>query len=205
ESVTVYDAGTYYFRIRPWSTATTYGVSLTCAPFDCEELGGDIGSSCDDGDAGTVFDVITAECECVGTPIAANDEACTATTLECGDALTGLSFAGATQSLDDACGGSGTGDVWFTFEADGTQAYLVAETQTDVVVDLWIGDDCGNITPVSACADSPESVEVSAAGTYYFRIRPWSSATTYGVSLTCSPFDCPGVGNIGNPCDDGNA
>src|SRR5690606_30750165 len=117
-----------------------------------------------------------------------NDEACSALLLECGDTYSGISFEGATQSFDDACGGSGTADVWFTFEADGIQAYTIAETQTDVVVDLWSGDDCGNLTQVFACADSPEFFSVIDAGTYYFRIRPWGTAATYGVSLTCSPL-----------------
>ena len=201
ENFTVTAAGTYYFRIRPYSTATTYGVSLTCTPFDCPGVG-NIGDTCDDNDAGTVFDQIQADCSCAGTPIAANDEACTATTLVCGDALTDQSFAGSTQSVDDACFGSGTGDVWFKFVADGTQTYFIAETQTDVIVDLWIGDDCGALTSISDCVDFGENFTVTAAGTYYFRIRPYSTATTYGVSLTCTPFDCPGVGNIGDTCDD---
>ncbi len=206
ENFTVYEAGTYYFRIRPYSTATTYGVSLTCAPFDCEELGGDIGIACNDGDPGTVNDEITADCECIGEPVAANDEACTATLLECGDALSNQSFAGSSPSVDDACSGSGTGDVWFTFVADGTQSYFIAETETDVVVDLWSGDDCGNLTSLSDCVDFGENFTVTEAGTYYFRIRPWGSATTYGVSLTCTPFECPDLlANIGDACDDGNA
>ena len=204
ENFEVTAAGTYYFRIRPWSTfTTTYGVSLTCTPFDCPGVG-NIGDACDDGDAGTVNDEILADCSCAGEPVAVNDEACTATELFCGDTLSGQSFAGSSQSVDDACSGSGTGDVWFTFTADGTQSYFIEETETDVVVDLWIGDDCGAITSISDCVDFGENFTVNEAGTYYFRIRPWSTfTTTYGVALTCTPFECPLVGgNIGDPCDD---
>ncbi len=203
ENFEVSAAGTYYFRVRPYSTATIHAVSLTCSEFDCPELG-NIGNMCDDGDAGTVNDVITDNCECVGTPQVVNDEACTATLLECGDDLSNQPFAGSSQSFDDACFGSGTGDVWYTFVADGTQTYLIAETETDVVVDLWSGDDCGNLTAEEGCVDFGENFTVTEAGTYYFRIRPYGTATTYGVSLTCTPFDCPGVGNIGDACDDGD-
>lgn len=207
ENYTVTMAGTYYFVVRPWSSTSTImvtDISLTCTPFDCPGVG-NVGLPCDDGNPNTVNDVVTATCECTGVPVVANDEACTATVLECGDSFINLPFAGSTQSVDDACFGSGVGDVWFTFEADGSQTYLVAETQTDVVVDLWTGDDCGNLVQVSACADSPESVAVTEAGTYYFRIRPYGTATTYGVSLTCTPFDCPEINaNIGDACDDGD-
>ena len=207
ESYSVTEAGTYYFYIRPWSIFATNligNVSLTCTPFECPGIG-NVGLPCDDGDAGTVNDVVTQDCECVGEPVAVNNVACTATQLECGDALTNLPFAGSSQSFDDDCFGSGTGDVWFSFIADGTQAYEVAETSSsDVVVDLWIGDDCGNLTNVSPCNDFIESVQVSTAGIYYFRIRPYSTATTYAVSLSCTAFECPGLGNIGSPCDDGD-
>lgn len=202
ENFLVTEAGNYYFRIRPWSTASTYGVSLTCTPFDCPGFG-NYGNPCDDEDAGTVNDVINTDCECAGEPIADNDEACTATLLECGDSFSNVSFSGSTQSVDDACSGSGTRDVWFKFVHDGTQTYNIAETQTDVVVDLWEGDECGAITQITACSDFPENFIVTEAGTYYFRIRPWGAATTYGVSLTCTPFQCPDLLlNIGSACDD---
>lgn len=160
ESFSITDAGTYYFRIRPYSTATTATVTLGC------------------------YD------------LPANDEACTATLLECGDNLSGQSFIGATQSFDDACFGSGTADVWYTFVADGTQAITIAETESDVVVDLWVGDACGDLTNVSPCNDFNESASVTEAGTYYFRIRPYSSASTFGVSLTCTD-----IATNDAPCD----
>ena len=36
--------------------------------FDCEALELNIGDSCDDGDSTTENDVVTADCECAGTP-----------------------------------------------------------------------------------------------------------------------------------------
>ncbi|NEN25905.1 hypothetical protein G3O08_20650, partial [Cryomorpha ignava] len=191
ESYSVTAAGTYYFYIRPWSIFTTNltgNVSLTCTPFDCPGVG-NIGDACDDGDAGTVNDEISADCECVGTPQVANDEACTAISLACGDSLSGLSFDGSTQSFDDACFGSGTGDVWFSFVADGLQVYEISETSSsNVVVDLWIGDECGDLTNVLSCSDNPETLTVGTAGTYYFRVRPFSTATTLAVELNCIDF-----------------
>src|SRR5690606_10848114 len=123
---------------------------------------------------------------------AENDEACTAIELICGDVLSNQVFLGATQSIDDDCSGAGTGDVWFTFTADGTQTYNIAETVTDVVVDLWDGDACGALTPMQACKDFQENFLVTHACTYYFRISPWGTTTAYRVPLTCTPFDCMG-------------
>ena len=65
-----------------------------------------------------------------------NDDACGATTLACGNSIE-QSLAGATESLEDSCNGSGTSDVWFTFTTDGSQTYTVAETSNfDAVVQL---------------------------------------------------------------------
>ncbi len=128
---------------------------------------------------------------------AVNDEPCGAVVLECNaDALTG-NFD--TSSLSDdivplaGCGSTFNtppGDLWFQFESDGNSTYLIsAEEGPDMVVALFSGDDCGNLTEVEACSDFPESFSGSyPAGTYYFMVRPWSGSTfnnSYVVSLTC--------------------
>ena len=117
-----------------------------------------------------------------------NDEACGATVLACGDVVT-QSLLGATASIEDNCFGTGSADVWFTFIADGTQSMTVAETSSlDAIVHLFMGDDCGNLQEVGACKDFPENYTVTEEGTYYFRVRPYSSSGNTGtisVSLTC--------------------
>ena len=137
---------------------------------------------------------------------AENDEACTAIVLSCGDVLANQSFIGATQSFEDACFGPATADVWYKFTSDGLEKYIIAQTLADVVVDLWSGDDCSSIIQVAGCQDFPESFEVTEAGTYYFRIRPYFTGVDFHtVSLTCVPFDCEdGLADIGSPCNDGD-
>ncbi len=213
ESFEVVDAGTYYFRIRPYSTfseANLATVYLNCTDFECPDLNGNIGFSCDDGDPNTVNDLITDTCTCVGTPQIANDEACNAVSIACGDMIS-QAFIGASQSIDDDCNGSSSADVWVSFVSDGSQVYTISEgggDYFDAVVQLYVGDDCGNLTEVSDCQDSPESFDVFESGTYYFRIRPYSEFSEDNeatISLTCNDFECPDLGlNIGSACDDGD-
>ena len=202
---------TYYFVISSWPSpqSTDFTISIKeSGSFDCPNLQANIGGACDDGDATTVNDTVNADCECVGTPIASNDDACTATALACGDEIT-QTLIGATESLDDSCYGTGTSDVWFTFTTDGSQIVTVAETSAlDAVVQLFVGDDCDNMVEAGACKDSPENFTVTEAGTYFFRVRPYYVAGNEGtivVSLTCVDYDCPALqANIGDSCDDGN-
>ncbi|MDG4951333.1 GEVED domain-containing protein [Weeksellaceae bacterium KMM 9724] len=211
ENYTVTEPGTYYFRVRPYSSLNNEAeitVSLTCEDFDCSSLNADIGDSCDDGDPNTLNDVITEDCECQGTPLAENNEACNATEITCGEEIS-QSLVGAVETQEDTCYGSGTADVWFSFTTDGTQLYTIAETSAfDAVVQLFMGDDCGNLIEVGACSDFNEYFTVSDAGTYYFKVRPYYSSGNSGnitVSLTCEGFDCQELSaNIGDACDDGN-
>ncbi|WP_310990957.1 GEVED domain-containing protein [Aequorivita marina] len=192
---------TYYIVISTYASpqTTPYTLSVTATEFDCPNLELNIGDPCDDGDPNTVNDVVTENCECEGVPVATNDEACTATEIACGDEIT-QSLVGATSSMGDDCFGSGSADVWFTFTSDGSQQYTIAETSSfDAVVQLFEADDCNNLTEVGACQDSPENFEVSEAGTYYYRVRPYFSSDDEGditVSLTCI------VPGPGASCDD---
>lgn len=201
--------------IDPCATGFTYGefedytlIVSSDVSFDCPELEANIGSACDDGNANTMNDILNADCECVGIPVAVNNEACDATALACGD-IVNQSLIGASSSMTDTCYGSGTADVWFTFTTDGSQIYTVAETSSfDAVVQLFSGDSCGDLVSVGICSDFQESYEVTEAGTYYFRVRPYGAASNEGtisVSLTCEDFDCTELNaNIGDACDDGD-
>lgn len=141
-------------------------------------------------------------------PLATNDEACTATVLNCGEVIS-QSMEGATATSSDECFGSGTADVWFSFSSDGSQILTVAEDSTfDAVVQLFKGDACGNLEEVGACKDGPENYTVTETGNYYFRVRPYFAAgetETISVSLTCVDYDCPTEQtNFGDACDDGD-
>jgi len=197
----------------PATINDVYGDDCVCAGEapDCPELLLNIGDPCDDGDPDTVNDEVNADCQCVGEPIVTNNDPCSATPLNCGAVLTDQSLAGATATGDDDCTGSGTVDVYYTFITDGTTEYVIAIDDPsfvfDGVVELLTGPDCDNLVVSQACSDFPESFSVTAAGQYWFRVRPWSSAEAdnFGVSLTCNVLDCPELGlNIGDACDDGD-
>src|SRR5690606_368021 len=69
-------AGTYTIRVFDYSGVAPFTLTLTCTPpetFDCPELNANIGDACDDLDDSTENDTITADCECVGTPIEITD------------------------------------------------------------------------------------------------------------------------------------
>ena len=195
--------------------STTTVACITCATLpDCEGVPGgpaQPGNPCDDGDASTVGETYQSDCSCGGgVPVAANDEPCDATVLICGDTIV-QSLEGATASLNDNCGGTGSADVWFNFTTNGSEIVTVGEgggVYFDAVVQLFQGDDCGNLTEVGACDDFPENFTVTEAGNYYFRVRPWYSSEDDGiisVYLNCVPYDCPEIlANFGDACDDGN-
>ncbi len=53
-----------------YGQAEDYSVAVTAAgAWDCPDIEANIGDVCDDGDPLTENDVITADCECVGTPV----------------------------------------------------------------------------------------------------------------------------------------
>src|SRR5690606_29605339 len=167
------------------SCATTTVSCISCASVpDCEGVPGGSaqpGTPCDDGDPGTAEEVYDEDCNCGGgVPVATNDEPCIATALACGDTLA-QSLIGSTASLDDACFGTGTSDVWFSFTTDGTQIVTVAEISSfDAVVQLFSGDDCENLVEAGACKDGPENYTITEAGTYHFRVRPYYESGNSG-------------------------
>src|SRR5690554_120033 len=201
---------TYYIVISTYASpqSTPYTLTISETVFDCPELNANIGASCDDGDDNTVQDTLNENCECVGIPLPENDVACAATTIECNEGIT-ATLIGATASIVDDCSGTGSSDLWFTFVHDGTQILTISESSTfDAIIQLFVGDDCENLEEAGACQDFPESFEIRESGTYYLRVRPYSSASNEGtmvVDLDCVDYDCPELlANIGESCDDGD-
>lgn len=76
-------------------------MSLTCEDFDCTALNADIGDACDDGNPNTTNDMVTEDCECIGTPTADNNEACDATILACGDEVS-QNLVGAVETEENS-------------------------------------------------------------------------------------------------------
>ncbi len=201
--------------VDPCETDFPYGefedytfVVASEASWDCPDLETNFGDACDDGDPNTVDDTVTEDCGCEGIPVATNDEACTATAIACDDVIV-QSLMEATSSMEDGCDGTGSVDVWFSFTCNGSQTYTIGETSSfDAVVQLFMGDDCNNLTEAGSCSDPNEEYEITDAGNYYFRVRPYYAADDEGtitVSLICGGYDCPELGaDIGDACDDGD-
>ncbi len=203
---------TYYIVISTWASpqSTPYTLDVVNTAFDCPALLANIGDACDDENPSTVNTVLDEDCNCGGgVAIAANDDACSATALVCGETIA-QSMAGSTPSMSDNCNGSGAADVWFSFTSDGSQIITVAENSSfDAIVQLFASDDCDNLVEVGACKDNPENYTVTEAGNYFFRVRPYfSSAESDSISvyLGCVDYDCPDLlANIGSTCDDNDS
>src|SRR5690606_16112289 len=168
---------------------------FACDP-DCEGVpGGSVlpGNPCDDGDPMTVNDVISEDCECIGVPMATNDEPCIATELECGVPVV-QTTAGASQSLSPiTCEGwtaAQAYDVWFSFTADGTSEYTITESHLDdLVLEVFSSNGCGDLTSI-ACGDIPENINLGAlaTGVYYVRAYAFSAflpAYNINIQLDC--------------------
>ena len=60
----------YYIVVStfPAPQSIDYTLTIDEAEFDCPNLEANIGNSCDDGDPGTFDEIVTENCECIGTP-----------------------------------------------------------------------------------------------------------------------------------------
>ncbi len=124
--------------------------------------------------------------------------------------------AGATQSIA-ACIGSGTTDVWYSFEATSTSAIINRNANFDSVLEVFSGI-CGSLTSL-VCKDAETSTTVTgltAGTTYFYRIYYYSSGNpTTPTFTTCvtTPIpppsppandDCPNaisvIHQVGNSC-----
>src|SRR5690606_19160708 len=147
-----------------------------------------------------------AVCETgVGTG-AANDEACNAITLLCGQSFN-QSFTEATQSVVDDCGGSSVADVWFTFTIDGAQgAFEIENNNSDMEIAVqFFEGSCDNLTEIIPCTTvDTEYFLFTQPGTYYYRLRPVSiedEDAVVTIHTDCIPYFCPELfAFIGDTC-----
>lgn len=180
-----YPAGTYYVRLRGYFSSNSYTIKLTCAE------------------------------------VPANDSPCTAETFDCSAGnLTGSNFL---ADFDPVCGGlsDAAAGVWYRFEADfdGLLRLNACQNNSNVTdfevgISVYQGScealDCigfndGNF----GCSYRPNLIlDVLDGQVYYFLIsgRDEFSFGNYDIEISCleTPVDCPGLGNIGEPCNDGN-
>lgn len=125
-----------------------------------------------------------------------NDDACSAISLVCGEALeTTSNFA--TQSIDplecnEFMPNAPVEDVWFEFTADGASAYSIQiSSGFDAVIGLY-NDEC--LDPLYLnCADNtsdedPEVLDAGEleAGNYLVRIYRYNNSDDFSITLMCS-------------------
>ncbi|MCZ4410787.1 hypothetical protein O3Q51_18365, partial [Cryomorphaceae bacterium 1068] len=230
----VFNGTTYYVLISGFgaTNAGVFDMEITCEEvvLDCPGLG-NIGDVCDDGDPATVNDVITEDCECLGTPPPPGQV--------CGISIevdglpyfdTGNNTAGFGDDYDFndipplAPDGILVGTFFSTSYLNGDDviyAYTPTEDQQiDVRLDnigtwagLYIFTGCPFESTVGAhgeFADTFREIEalpVTAGVTYYIAVGTFAApqSTPYDLSIVINSDDCPDLdGDIGDPCDDGD-
>ncbi|NEN25898.1 hypothetical protein G3O08_20615, partial [Cryomorpha ignava] len=194
--------------IRPFSTATTYAVTLICTDFDCPDLSNNIGNACDDGDSNTVNDIVNENCECIGDPIPVNNECSDAISLSCNDYVVGTT-RGATDNV--GCDGDSRQTVWYSFTADATGDVILStcnpETNFDTDINVYTGTcdalTCftgfegngyvdGNFDCVPQSFAGVGTLEAVAGQTYYIAITGYyavggfsAGEGEFGLSVEC--------------------
>ncbi len=182
---------------------------------NCPNLTGQVGSPCNDGNAGTINDVITANCVCQGSTVDCNDNnACTGDSYngtECVNTPLPDGDGDGTCDLIDGCpadankvapGTCGCGNPEPGASCNDNNAATINDviTANCVCAGTLLGNDClgvpgGSALPGTACNDNN-------AGT---------GNDTWNANCVCvgQPFDCLGVPGgtavVGSACNDGNA
>ncbi len=218
---------TYYIAVAGYGNGEgNFGLSVECAfGVDCDELGLNIGDSCDDGDENTIDDVVSEECECVGTPVPENNECADATEISCGDVVEGSNVA-ASNNL--GCDGDERPTVWYAFTADEDASVYLSTchpaTNIDTDINIYTGASCDDLACFegwggNGYVDGPSSCEFQSwasqgefeaveGTTYYIAVTGYglSDVGTFGLSIECIPaLDCEELqANIGDACDDGD-
>ena len=154
-------------------------------------------------------------------PVVTNNTCATAFELE--SAATCIEIGGTTNGATNsipkvACEGftanSATGDVWYSFEADGLSDYTITLDMTVDAVLVLYTNTCGALTFVD-CADSNlgagvEEIEtgVLVTGTYYIRVYGYSLNGNFDICVVSSqdyniseitPDQCIGFTEIESP------
>ncbi len=207
-----------------WNTDAACGTATTCVEttIQCTSCGtecpnGNIGDPCDDGNPQTEGETIQEDCSCSGgtIPPANNDCADVNSLLQCGQSIDATT-EGATEASNEpsGCGFTpfDTFDVWYAFQANGTDNYTVTvapgadAVSWDGVLYVYSGP-CADLTEVS-CSDSSfsqgtEAIELiaPAAGIYYVQLYDYSGTDSYTISLDCEsscsqPFPAVDPGSI---------
>ena len=147
-----------------------------------------------------------------------NDLPCDAVEITCESGNISGSTIGAT--IDEDCGGAtGGAGVWYVFNStiDGTLRLNTCQdnspnTDYDSDISVFTGD-CDNLACLAyvdgefSCGFASDiTVDVFSGTTYYVQVHGWNGEGNFDMEVTCEEVtvDCPGLGNVGDPCDDGD-
>ncbi|NEN25928.1 hypothetical protein G3O08_20765, partial [Cryomorpha ignava] len=145
-----YSAMTFYgASLVDYENIPTFTVINAAAVVDCDDLGLNIGDACDDGDDNTENDVVTADCECVGTVILD----CPALGANIGDACDDGDDSTENDVVTEDCACLGT--PIFVCEADGG---AIQFEDGSLVVTVCVDDDVPSTVDV-AFATAPDAPE----------------------------------------------
>jgi hypothetical protein len=182
---------------------------------NCPNLTGQVGSPCNDGNAATINDVITANCVCQGSTVDCNDNnACTADSYNgtvCVNTPLPDTDGDGTCDLTDGCPsdpnkisagvcGCGNPEPGATCNDNNAATINDVITANCVCQGTLLGNDClgvpgGSALPGTACNDN----------------NPNTGNDTWNANCVCvgQALDCLGVPGgtavIGSACNDGNA
>lgn len=147
-----------------------------------------------------------------------NDLPCDAIEITCESGNVLGTTLGAT--LDEDCGGAdGGAGVWYVFNStiDGTLRLNTCQdnspnTDYDTDISVFTGT-CDELTCLAyvdgefTCGFASDiTVDVFNGTTYYVQVHGWNGEGNFDMEVTCEEviLDCPGIGNIGDLCDDGD-
>ena len=143
-----------------WSDIGQHTFTGTCGPvtFDCPALSANIGDSCDDGDAATINDVVTAACTCEGVPAI---DGCT-DLAACNYDPTANNDNGTCLFVGDACDDGDANTTGDAIQGDCSCAGTVPMFDCPVIM-ANIGDPCDDGD--AATTNDTVQADCSCAGT----------------------------------------
>ena len=161
-------------------TTDTDGDGTPDCSDNCPNVAGQQGSTCDDGNALTVGDVLNANCVCIGTPVGC------VVAGDCDDQNACTSDA----CVSNAC------------------VYTPITTDTDGDGTPDCSDNCPNVTGTqgSACNDNNPCTTNDVLNASCVCTGTPDNTDTDGDGIANCSDNCPAVvGQVGSSCDDGNA
>ncbi len=175
---------------------TIYTLSITESTYECPNLSANIGDSCDDNDPNTEYDLVTTDCECVGTVV-----------YDCPTLLANIG-----DSCDDGNENTVGDAITETCDCEGSLTYDCEDLQAN------IGDSCDDNN--SSTENDVVTLDCECVGTVVYDCPALSAnigdscddgnVNTVGDVITencvCEgslTYDCEDLqANIGDSCDD---